>query len=69
IHRYRSMSLSYPGRMSVALGEHRAIVKAITEHKPQEAAEAALEHMDSAEASLIEVMKKVHMSINDEREE
>ncbi|HNV33964.1 MAG TPA: GntR family transcriptional regulator [Bacillota bacterium] len=69
IHRYRSMSLSYPGRMSVALGEHRAIVKAIVEHKPQEAAEAALEHMDSAEASLIEVMKKVHMSINEEREE
>ena len=68
IHRYRSMSLSYPGRMSIALGEHRAIVKAIVEHKPDDAANAALRHMDSAEASLIEVMKKVHMSINDERE-
>lgn len=68
IHRYRSMSLSYPGRMSIALGEHRAIVNAIVEHKPDEAAQSALLHMDSAEASLMEVMKKVHMNINEERE-
>lgn len=68
IHRYRSMSLSYPGRMLIAMDEHRAIVKAIVAHDPEAAANAALMHMESAEHSLIEVMKKVHMSINEERE-
>lgn len=66
IHRYRSMSLSYPGRMVVALEEHRAIVKSIIDHNSEAASRAAVMHMESAEASLIEVMKKVHMSITDE---
>jgi DNA-binding GntR family transcriptional regulator len=69
IHRYRSMSLSYPGRMMIALNEHRAIVKAIVIRDAHAAAEAANMHIESAEASLIEVMREVHMSINDEKEE
>jgi DNA-binding GntR family transcriptional regulator len=58
IHRYRTTSLSYPGRMKKALEEHRKIVQALSQRDPDLARQAAREHMDSAEKSLMDAMKK-----------
>ena len=58
IQRYRAASLSYPGRMKQSLVEHRAIVEAIESRDINLSRRAAQEHIENAENSLIEAMKK-----------
>ncbi|NLZ43653.1 MAG: GntR family transcriptional regulator [Clostridia bacterium] len=57
IHRFRQTSLSYPGRMKVALEEHKAIVEAISARNPELARELAQEHVENAENSIMQVIR------------
>ncbi len=53
IHRFRLQSLGRPGRMRVALEEHRSIVEAVAERDPDIAQERASAHIESAENALM----------------
>ncbi|MDD2621063.1 MAG: GntR family transcriptional regulator [Syntrophomonadaceae bacterium] len=58
IQRFRTTSLSYPGRKQRSLQEHRHIVEAIQSRDPQLARQLAQEHIENAEQSMIESIKK-----------
>jgi DNA-binding GntR family transcriptional regulator len=58
IQRFRTQSLSYPGRMKQSLDEHRSIVEAIQSRDTALARQVAQEHIENAENSMIESMKK-----------
>lgn len=58
IQRYRSTSLAFPGRMKQSLEEHRNIVEAIQSRDTQLARQVAQEHIENAENSMIEAIKK-----------
>ena len=58
IQRYRTSSLAYPGRMQRSLEEHRSIVEAIQSRDSQIAQQVAREHIENAENSIIEAIKK-----------
>lgn len=57
IQRFRTTSLSQPGRSKDALGEHRAIVEAISERNVELAQTLAREHIENAEQSLLNAMR------------
>jgi len=65
IQRYRTTSLSYPGRMQRSLEEHRSIVEAIQSRDPQIAQQVAREHIENAENSIIEAIKKDGLPLSD----
>ena len=65
MHRYRTASLSYPGRLKSALEEHRNIVEAIARRDGDAARKAAREHMDTAESSYIQAMMDINKQYND----
>lgn len=56
VQRFRTTTLAVPGRMKFALDEHRAIVEAITNRDIEGAQKAARDHIESAEAALLEVI-------------
>lgn len=56
VQRFRTTTLAVPGRMKFALDEHRRIVEAIAERNVKMAQKAALEHIESAEGALLEVI-------------
>lgn len=56
IQRYRSTSLSYPGRMKTAFVEHKKIVEAIAERDVERAERLAQEHIENAQNSMIEAL-------------
>lgn len=58
VQRFRNSSLRHPGRLKVALEEHRQIVEAIAERDPDLAQNRAYEHIESAENSLMEVISQ-----------
>lgn len=58
VHRFRSVSLAYPGRMPVALDEHRKVVEALAERDIALAEALAWEHIENAENSLMEAVRK-----------
>ena len=58
IQRFRSTSLSYPGRMKESLEEHRAIVDAINSRDIQLARQLSQEHIENAENIMIECLKR-----------
>lgn len=58
IQRFRTTSLSYPGRMKQSLQEHCQIVEAIQSRDPQIARQLAQEHIENAEHIMIESIKK-----------
>lgn len=58
IQRFRTTSLSQPGRSKDALGEHRAIVEAISERNAELAQTLAREHIENAEQSLLNAMRE-----------
>jgi DNA-binding GntR family transcriptional regulator len=58
IQRFRSTSLSYPGRMKESLEEHRGILEAIEARDSQTARQLAQEHIENAENAFIESIKK-----------
>lgn len=56
IQRYRTASLSSPGRMKLALEEHKQIVEALSERDVEKAQRLAREHIENAENSMLEVL-------------
>lgn len=58
IQRFRAQSLSHPGRMKQSLDEHRSIVEAIQSRDAAIARQAAQDHIENAENSMIESIKK-----------
>ncbi len=58
IQRFRAVSLAYPGRMQGALDEHREIVEAVAERNINQAQAAAWKHIENAESSLLETVRR-----------
>ncbi len=58
IQRFRSTSLAYPGRMREALEEHKKIVEAISERNAALAQQLAQEHIENAENSMLEALRR-----------
>lgn len=54
--RFRTLSMSYPGRLEATLGEHRAIVEAIAKGDVKAARKAAEKHMENSERTLLRAM-------------
>lgn len=57
IQRFRTTSLSQPGRTRVALEEHKKIVEAVAERNVELAQHLAREHIENAEQSLLNTLK------------
>jgi len=57
IQRFRTTSLSYPGRMKVAVEEHRKIVEAISGRDGELARKLAQEHIENAENSIMSMVQ------------
>lgn len=55
IQRFRTQTLSHPARMRVALEEHRGIVEALAARDGELARRLAVEHIESAENSLMQL--------------
>lgn len=58
IQRFRMASLSSPGRMKVALEEHRKIVEALSARDIELAQNLARDHIENAENSMIDVIRE-----------
>lgn len=58
IHRFRSTSLAYPGRMRIAVEEHKKLVEAISERNVPLAQSLAQEHVENAENSMLEALDR-----------
>ena len=59
IQRFRTVSLSQPGRTRFFIEEHRKIVEAISERNSELASLLAREHIESAEQSLLSALQGV----------
>jgi DNA-binding GntR family transcriptional regulator len=58
IQRFRAVSLALSGRPQEALDEHRKIVEAVAERNISKAQRFAWEHIEKAENSLLETIRK-----------
>ena len=58
IQRFRTTSLSQPGRSKDALDEHRKIVEAISERNAELAQVLAREHIENAEQSMLNALRE-----------
>lgn len=58
IQRFRMTSLSQPGRSKFALDEHKKIVEAISDRNVELAQTLAREHIENAEQSLLNAIRK-----------
>ena len=56
--RFRTLSMSYPGRLQETLEEHSEMVEAIANGDVSAAREAAEHHMERAEKTLLKAMRK-----------
>lgn len=54
---FRQTSLSYPGRMKIALKEHRGIVDAVSARDSETARKLAQDHIENAENSMMQVIR------------
>ena len=54
--RFRTLSMSYPGRLQATLEEHKAIVDAISRGDVKAARKAAERHMENSEKTLLKAM-------------
>ena len=55
--RFRTLSMSYPGRLEATLEEHRLIVEAIGQGDRKAASKAAERHMENSEKTLLKAME------------
>ena len=55
--RFRTLSMSYPGRLEATLEEHRAMVDAIAKGDVEAARHAAEHHMEKSEQTLMDAME------------
>ena len=58
IQRFRTTSLSTPGRLKFAMEEHKKIVEAISERNIELAQNLAREHIENAENSILNAMQE-----------
>lgn len=58
IQRFRTASLSTPGRMQFALQEHKNIVEAVSDRNVELAQTLAREHIENAENSMLDVLNE-----------
>ncbi|NPV26903.1 MAG: GntR family transcriptional regulator [Firmicutes bacterium] len=58
IHRFRTVSLSNPGRMRESLEEHKKLAEAISDRNISQAQALAQEHIENAENSMIEAIRR-----------
>jgi len=56
IQRFRTTSLSQPGRLKHAVDEHKGIIEAISEHNVELASSLAREHIETAEQTFLNAM-------------
>lgn len=56
ITRFRTLSMSYPGRLEATLDEHREIVETIANGDGRAARKAAVHHMENSEKTLLKAM-------------
>ncbi|HUW64970.1 MAG TPA: GntR family transcriptional regulator [Spirochaetia bacterium] len=59
VQRFRTVSLSQPGRFKDAIEEHRQIIEAISERNVELAQSLAKEHIENAEQSMLQSLKEV----------
>lgn len=60
--RFRSMSMSYPGRLKKTLKEHSRLVEAIAQRDVELAQKLAVEHMENSEQTLLIDMEELHQA-------
>lgn len=58
--RFRTLSMSYPGRLQATFEEHSEMVEAIADGDVSSARDAAERHMEHAEETLLKAMRKFH---------
>jgi DNA-binding GntR family transcriptional regulator len=58
IQRFRAVSLALSGRPQEALDEHRKIVEAVADRNISKAQHTAWEHIEKAENSLMETIRR-----------
>ncbi|MDD4766590.1 MAG: GntR family transcriptional regulator [Desulfotomaculaceae bacterium] len=58
INRFRLTSLSIPGRLKIAVDEHKKIIEAISERNAELANALASEHMENAEQNLLNAIRE-----------
>ena len=62
--RFRTLSMSYPGRLEETLDEHRLIVEAIANGDRRAASKAAERHMENSEKTLLKAMEALEREKN-----
>lgn len=67
--RFRTMSMSFPGRLKATLEEHRLIVEAIAQGDVRAARKAAEHHMEKSEQTLLASMEAMQKKKNGESRE
>ena len=55
--RFRTLSMSHPGRLEATLEEHKAIVEAIANGDRRSSSKAAERHMENSEKTLLQAME------------
>ncbi len=65
--RFRTASMSYPGRLRATLEEHRRIVEAIAQGDVKEAQAASEYHMEKSEQTLLASMEAIKSKSSDSR--
>jgi len=60
--RFRSMSMSYPGRLKKTLEEHSRLVEAIAQRDVELAQKLGVEHMENSEQTLLIDMEAIHQA-------
>ena len=60
--RFRSMTMSYPGRLKKTLEEHSRLVEAIAQRDVELAQKLAVEHMENSEQTLLIDMEAIHQA-------
>ena len=60
--RFRTLSMSYPGRLEATLEEHKLIVEAIASGDKRAASKAAERHMENSEKTLLKAMEALKKS-------
>ena len=65
--RFRTTSMSFPGRLKATLEEHRRIVEAIAQGDVKEAQQAAEDHMEKSEQTLLASMEALKAKTEGQR--
>lgn len=65
--RFRTLSMSYPGRLEATLEEHRAMVDAIAQGDMKAAQKAAERHMERSEQALMDAMEAMKKNLANEK--